>query len=94
MQLKISAKDGLVTIDTPGKTGTSDFSFALLMGMYQGGSTPSVDGMGCQVNDETLRPDLEALCGRITDALREFGQKHPDAGILPKHLMPVTPEAQ
>ena len=94
MQLKISAKDGMVTIDTPGKTGNTDFSFALLMGMYQGGTTPTVDGMGCQVNDEALRPDLEALCGKITDALREFGEKHPESGILPKHLLTTTPSLE
>lgn len=79
MNLTIRAEGGMVTIDTLKQDGRFDFSFAAIAGMYQ---TPSTNGSGCQVNDETLAEDLDAMAQKIVAALEEFGAKHPDSGVF------------
>ena len=77
MNLQINALLGLVTLETVDKTLPGSFSFALNKGMYQSG-----DGVGCQVNDASLKADVEELGIAVAAALHAFGEKHPELGLL------------
>lgn len=77
MELTISASQGMVNIDTKATDNRFAFAFGLIADMYLTGA-----GVGCQVNDEALRQDIQTMCLKIADALQEFGLKHPETEIL------------
>lgn len=79
IDLKIHAASGMVDIRTPFPEGGFAFNFASMAGMYK---TPDTNGFACQVNDEALRQDLEAMSQKIVSAIEEFGVKHPESGIF------------
>lgn len=79
MDLTISAWQGMVNIDTRTGDQPESFSFGTIAGMYTTGA-----GVGCQVNDEALREDIMAMCLKISDAIQQFGLKHPELPILDK----------
>jgi hypothetical protein len=78
MELKVVAKDGLVSIETPDKQAAAGFSFALNKGMYGGTN----HGVGCQVNTPAMAADIVTLGNQIANALFTFGEKYPELGIL------------
>ena len=67
MKLIVIVDQGMVNIDSD----TEGISFGLIEKMYQGGIT---DGYGCQINDESRRGAIEALCFAITDAVKTYRQ--------------------
>ncbi|MDO8414823.1 MAG: hypothetical protein Q7S87_01280 [Agitococcus sp.] len=72
MNLAIHLSPDFITIDTQDKHASNSFSFALALDAYASGA-----GVGCQVNDEALRPTIEALCMRIATQLTEFIKNNP-----------------
>lgn len=58
------------TVDAKFEDERLCFSHSTFKGMYTTG-----DGVGCQVNDENAREDIEELCAELNAALDKFLQK-------------------
>lgn len=63
MNLKISYHDGMFNLES------KDISFAIIEDMYM---TESGIGYGCQIEDETKRPEIEKMCFEIYKVIKTY----------------------
>lgn len=78
LELKVFASQGMVDVRTPFTERDGDFVVSLILGAYKGPN----DAICSQVNNPAMQADIEKLGCQIADALRDFGLKHPESGIL------------
>lgn len=69
--LRVICDGSSIRISTPQNARAHDFTYAKEIGMYTGR-----DAVGCQVNDESLRKDIELMGEEISKAISNFYSKH------------------